>query len=70
MVQSILGIQGGVARDDEALSLLDNRRTRTLILDELEELIGFLKQRIVENENTNMKFDMLTGRNKYSLYLR
>jgi len=55
------GIQGGVARDDEALSLLDNRRTRTLILDELEELIGFLKQRIVENENTSMKFDMLSG---------
>lgn len=35
------GMAGGVARDDEALSLLDNRRTRTLILDELEVGICF-----------------------------
>ena len=42
------GVAGGVARDSEALSLLDNRRTRTLILDELEELRCFLEQRLVE----------------------
>ena len=30
------GMAGGVARNDEALSLLDNRRTRTIIVDELE----------------------------------
>ena len=30
------GMAGGVAREEEALSILDNRRTRTLILDELE----------------------------------
>merc|ERR1711988_1336171 len=36
------GLAGGVARDEEALSILDNRRTRTLILDELEELAAFL----------------------------
>eukprot|EP00096_Caligus_rogercresseyi_P007023 TRINITY_DN2428_c0_g1_i1.p1 TRINITY_DN2428_c0_g1~~TRINITY_DN2428_c0_g1_i1.p1 ORF type:complete len:516 (+),score=165.94 TRINITY_DN2428_c0_g1_i1:71-1618(+) len=39
------GIDGGVARNEEALSLLDNRRTRTLLLDELHELECFLEQR-------------------------
>jgi hypothetical protein len=44
------GVSGGIARDSEALSLLDNRRTRTLILDELTELDCFLGQRLAEIE--------------------
>ena len=44
------GISGGVARDSDALSLLDNRRTRTLILDELAELDCFMGQRLSELE--------------------
>jgi len=55
------GMAGGVARDDEALSLLDNRRTRTLILDELEELSGFLTQRLCETENESLKFSLGSG---------
>jgi hypothetical protein len=55
------GIQGGVAKDQEALSLLDNRRTRTIIVDELEELSGFLTQRLVEVTSDNAKFDLVSG---------
>ena len=44
------GTSGGVARDSEALSILDNRRTRMAILDELTELECFLSQRAVEQE--------------------
>lgn len=42
------GVEGGVARDADALSLLDNRRTRNLILDDLHELAAFLQQRLYE----------------------
>ena len=42
------GLAGGVAREEEALTMLDNRRSRALILDELEELAGFLAQRLAE----------------------
>ena len=42
------GVSGGIARDSDALSLLDNRRTRTLILDELAELDCFMGQRLAE----------------------
>ena len=42
------GVEGGVARGTEALSILDNRRTRNLILDELYELEAFFKQRLAE----------------------
>lgn len=42
------GVSGGVARDAEALTILDNRRTRTAILDDLTELQCFLEQRLVE----------------------
>lgn len=55
------GIQGGVAKDQEALSMLDNRRTRTIIVDELEELSGFLTQRLVEVSSENIKFNMVAG---------
>ena len=52
---------GGVARDDEALSILDNRRTRTIIIDELEELAGFLTQRLCETESESIKFSIGSG---------
>ncbi len=52
------GLAGGVARDEEALTLLDNRRTRALLLDELEELAGFLSQRLVETESAGNKFSL------------
>ncbi len=52
------GLAGGVARDEEALTLLDNRRTRALLLDELEELAGFLGQRLVETESASNKFSL------------
>lgn len=55
------GMAGGVARDEEALSILDNRRTRTLILDELEELSGFLTQRLCETENESLQFSLGSG---------
>ncbi|XP_037073782.1 CDK5 regulatory subunit-associated protein 3-like [Pollicipes pollicipes] len=42
------GLEGGVARDTEALSLLDNPHTRTVIVNELMELETFLMQRAVE----------------------
>ena len=45
------GVEGGVARGNEALSILDNRRTRNLILDELYELEAFFVQRIVETHS-------------------
>ena len=40
---------GGVARDSDALSLLDNRKTRNLFLDDLHELECFLLQRLAES---------------------
>jgi len=55
------GIEGGVARDDEALSILDNRRTRALLLDELMELECFLQQRLVEITSDNIKLSLGTS---------
>ncbi|KAF0287766.1 CDK5 regulatory subunit-associated protein 3 [Amphibalanus amphitrite] len=42
------GMEGGVARDSEALTLLDNPHTRTLIVNDLMELETFLAQRVAE----------------------
>jgi len=54
------GHSGGIAKDEEALSILDNRRSRTLIIDDLEELDGFLSQRISEMEtNAESRFSFL-----------
>jgi len=54
------GMAGGVARDEEALSLLDNRRTRAIIIDELEELRGFLEQRLVESTAEGSKYSLVS----------
>jgi len=58
------GISGGVARDQEALSLLDNRRTRALIIDEMEELSAFLAQRLAEADNDKYDFVSAGGGSK------
>ena len=55
------GMAGGVARDEEALRLLDNRRTRAIIIDELEELRGFLEQRLVECAGEGSKYSLVSG---------
>merc|ERR1719222_1852089 len=54
------GMAGGVAKDEEALSLLDNRRTRAIIIDELEELRGFLEQRLVESTAEGSKYSLVS----------
>lgn len=35
------GVEGGIARDTDALTILDNRKTRNLILNDLHELVNF-----------------------------
>ena len=55
------GLAGGVAKDEEALRLLDNRRTRALILDELDELSGFLTQRLVEKSSSGAKYNLVSN---------
>ena len=42
------GTSGGVATGNEAFSILDNKRLRNLVLDELNELAVFCKIRCVE----------------------
>lgn len=42
------GTKGGVARDTEALTLLDNLTTRNMFIDDLSELESFLKVRLCE----------------------
>ncbi|KAG8236540.1 hypothetical protein J437_LFUL011317 [Ladona fulva] len=42
------GVSGGVAKDKEALNILDNPDTRHKLLDELLELESFLKIRVLE----------------------
>ncbi|PNF20855.1 CDK5 regulatory subunit-associated protein 3 [Cryptotermes secundus] len=42
------GTEGGIARDVEALTLLDNQTTRNLFIDDLSELESFLKVRLCE----------------------
>ena len=41
--------------------MLDNRRTRALILDELEELSGFLTQRLVEKSSSGAKYNLVSN---------
>ena len=55
------GMAGGVAKDEEALSILDNRRTRAIIIDELEELRGFLEQRLVESTADGSKYSLVSS---------
>ncbi|KAG0723741.1 CDK5 regulatory subunit-associated protein 3 [Chionoecetes opilio] len=50
------GVSGGVARGDDARTLLLNPKTRTQFIDELHELAGFLSQRASELETEGTVF--------------
>jgi len=54
------GLAGGVAKEEEALTILDNRRIRQLIIDELEELLCYVTQRLAEKSNPSGKFSLVT----------
>lgn len=45
------GLDGGIARGVEALTILDNPKTREAIINELVELEAFLKMRLFEMSN-------------------
>lgn len=47
------GIDGGVAKGNDAYTLLDNPRTRNQTIDELLELESFLKMRLFEMSSEN-----------------
>lgn len=51
------GLDGGVAKGTEALTILDNPKTRETIINELVELEAFLKMRLYEMSNES---DMLS----------
>ncbi|ODN00152.1 CDK5 regulatory subunit-associated protein 3 [Orchesella cincta] len=55
------GVEGGVARNEEALSLLENPETRNFFIDELLELEGFLIQRIEEKKTEKPNEMMLSS---------
>ena len=55
------GLAGGVAKHEEALRVLDNRRTRALIIDDLEELTCFLTQRLVEKSSSGAKYNLVSS---------
>ncbi|XP_037779310.1 CDK5 regulatory subunit-associated protein 3-like [Penaeus monodon] len=52
------GVSGGVAKGTEALTLLYNPKTRAQLIDELYELEGFLKQRLIELESEESSFSI------------
>lgn len=60
------GMEGGVAKDEEALSVLDNRRTRALILDDLLEMECFLQQRLVETTSDSSKYSLDSSRQQHN----
>ena len=41
-------MEGGTARDEDALTLLDNPKTRNSLIDDLWELEAFLERRSIE----------------------
>jgi len=53
------GMSGGVARDDEAFTILDSPHYRDAVLDELYELEAFLKMRLYEL-STNDKVHVIS----------
>lgn len=60
------GMEGGVAKDEEALSVLDNRRTRALILDNLMEMECFLQQRLVETTSDSSRYSLDSSRQQHN----
>nr|CAG4646332.1 EOG090X07S9 [Macrothrix elegans] len=47
------GMAGGVAKDNEALTLLDYHKTRNMFVDDVVELESFLRQRLVEMRSSS-----------------
>ncbi|XP_018335981.1 CDK5 regulatory subunit-associated protein 3 [Agrilus planipennis] len=52
------GLDGGIARGEEALTILDNPKTRDRILNDLIELSAFLKMRIFEMSSESSLFSI------------
>nr|CAG4634845.1 EOG090X07S9 [Alona affinis] len=52
------GVEGGVAKDNEALTLLDYHKTRNIFIDDLTELEAFLRQRLAEMQNSSNQSQM------------
>lgn len=53
------GMSGGIAKDDEAFTILDSPQYRDVVLDELYELESFLKMRLYEL-STNDKVHVIS----------
>ncbi|XP_048730566.2 CDK5 regulatory subunit-associated protein 3-like [Ostrea edulis] len=51
----------GVAKGEDAMSILDNPRTRVLFIDDLMELEAFLSQRLFELESDSAGGDVLSS---------
>ncbi|KAK7789713.1 hypothetical protein R5R35_014753 [Gryllus longicercus] len=47
------GMEGGVAKDFNAYTILDNPKTRNMIIDDLMELQAFLKMRLFDMKGAN-----------------
>lgn len=52
------GVEGGVAKDNEALTLLDYHKTRNMFIDDIMELEAFLRQRLMETQSTSNQSQM------------
>lgn len=61
------GMEGGVAKDSYALTILDNPKTRIMILDDLMELQAFLKMRLFDMKQANNTISMSQMQNADSL---
>ena len=57
------GTAGGVATGNEAFSVLDNKRLRNLVLDELNELAVFCKTRCVELSSSSQENSFILNDN-------
>jgi hypothetical protein len=55
------GVEGGIARNEEALTVMENPEARNFFIDELMELEGFLSQRIDEKKNEKANEMMLSS---------
>nr|CAG4641774.1 EOG090X07S9 [Eurycercus lamellatus] len=52
------GVEGGVAKDNEALTLLDYHKTRNMFVDDIMELEAFLRQRLMEMQSKSNQSQM------------
>ncbi|KAK2721131.1 CDK5 regulatory subunit-associated protein 3-like isoform X2 [Artemia franciscana] len=54
------GVEGGVARDTEAMTVLDYKRTRVQFIANLLELEGFFEQKLIELNSNSRQFQSLS----------